>query len=286
MGTEMKMFLTISLLHMASAKYYLINTQDIIKHSNQRDDANFETTIDDCNSNFNCIVEAIGKFVKTKDPHKHEDYQLQVGKDLGCLISGAFGSHCNVKESSKESSPLNIIMGGLLKNPANIKTFLDPDKIFDLGEMIVPGVKAMKGEITTTVNNILPVLTEFPTVMKKLLPTLKEIVVIFNSYKQPSEDQMVKWGKAIYKEGGEHIRNWIKAGKQSPLQSLHKKFVALNLKDKAEEYLTGETLLKLQKAVDSFADFSQLLIDLVLTADSVGPSLGASRRRRRTMKRS
>ena len=122
----------------------------------------------------------------------------------------------------------------------------------------MPGMKKLQKPLVKTAENLWPIAKEYPDVLEKILPTLKEITKEDN----PTEKQYSKWGKSLYKIVGPYISKKRKAVKASPIAELITKLKAFKVDLKAADLLDGEALEHLQDFNSWFHRMVQLSVDL------------------------
>ena len=115
------------------------------------------------------------------------------------------------------------------------------DELFDLGEMIVPGMKTIQDPLVKTMTNIWPVVQKGPDAMEEMAPTFKEIISDIKT-QDASDEDFIRWGQSLLDSGGELLRDWMKASEASPLSELLKTVGDLKLEDKISSFLEGDQL--------------------------------------------
>ena len=102
----------------------------------------------------------------------------------------------------------------------------------------------MKSLLAETISHFWPVFKEFPSILNKMMPIIKEIIETHQNNTDISDDVFVKWGNTLLHKWGPHLKLWIKALKQSPIKSFIKNVKRLeidldeNKMDNIEEVLT------------------------------------------------
>merc|ERR1719431_2184922 len=99
------------------------------------------------------------------------------------------------------------------------------DNIFNLLDALVPGIKGLQADLVKIFNIIRErkLISHLPEVMRKKIPTLKKILGIIASGKEPTEKEYISLGKSLNKIGGPYVKDLMEGLKEAPLQSLHDK---------------------------------------------------------------
>merc|ERR1719154_498409 len=101
-----------------------------------------------------------------------------------------------VKMETQEGSMMGSIMRSMVENvmkdPKQLKEVIPKtaDDLFDMLESMVPGMKKLQEPVVKTIKNFWPVAKDYPDVLEKMLPTLKDITRV----EKPTEAQFAKWG--------------------------------------------------------------------------------------------
>ena len=134
------------------------------------------------------------------------------------------------------------------------------DEVFDILELVAPGVNKTQAPLVKTAKNFLPILEQFPDVIKALTPTLNEIVKSVASGKEPVQKSFARWGRSLWAEGGKITVDAIKAAKASPLNKLIKLIKKMKVEDLLSKFLEGDKL----KVVLGIQDWAMEMIETAI----------------------
>ena len=130
----------------------------------------------------------------------------------------------------------------------------------------------MQGDLTTAYNNIKPVVKRIPGVLKQEIEHIKFMVAAAVAGREPSDQEYVQASKALMKSGGPVVKDLVEALKRSPIQSIHDKWVGLNLKTITPRWFSGTMLTWVNDHLDMFTRWLKAFANL---------AAGKRRRRRR-----
>ena len=88
---------------------------------------------------------------------------------------------------------------------------------------------------------------------------MHEIINSVANKEKISKKKFAKWGKSLLKSGGTHLKMWMKAIKESPIQNLTANIALLNL-DQLEDYLEEYQL----NTFNDVVDWSQKMVGLMI----------------------
>eukprot|EP00091_Calanus_sinicus_P023790 TRINITY_DN8232_c0_g1_i1.p2 TRINITY_DN8232_c0_g1~~TRINITY_DN8232_c0_g1_i1.p2 ORF type:complete len:213 (+),score=62.96 TRINITY_DN8232_c0_g1_i1:79-717(+) len=144
--------------------------------------------------------------------------------------------------TTKKGEDYNLL-GGVLSDPNIIKAMLPKTfvELFDLAEMLLPGMKTIQDPLIKTITNMWPVLDKAPGALEEMAPTFKEIISDVKT-QDASDEDFIRWGKSLLDSGGELLRDWMKASEASPISELIKTVHELKLVDKIKSFLEGDQL--------------------------------------------
>ena len=135
------------------------------------------------------------------------------------------------------------------------------DELFELLNIIVPGVRDLQQPLDKTLTKIWPLIKKDIKIVKKQMSTIKDIVTAINDNEEIDDEEFAKWGKSLLKSGGPHYKKWVKALQSSPLQDLVNKIQLLNL-DNLEEILDGNQMEVVKEIVAWTHTMFLLLVDM------------------------
>jgi len=103
----------------------------------------------------------------------------------------------------------------------------------ELTKILFPGLKNLDESVT----DIWLLLKEEPNIVRKMIPTLKEILEAIRNEKEISDKMVLKWGKTFQKSYGPFLKKWIKALRKVPIDRLLKILngIELDVDDSVDE---------------------------------------------------
>ena len=116
----------------------------------------------------------------------------------------------------------DYVLGNLLL-PKDLKGLLI------LLNFVVPGVKNLEKELTAVLVMITPLLNKAPGVLEKLTPTVTEIAESVWAKKEATEDEILKWAKALVDK--EYTQEWLRVLIEPEIETLLDKAVELKLSE-------------------------------------------------------
>ena len=129
-------------------------------------------------------------------------------------------------------------------------------------EEFLPGMKEFLIPVADTIENVWPVLNQEPKIIEEMMPVYKEVIKAIMNEEKISDKKFANWGKSFVDIRGPHLRNWIKALEESPIQNLIDKSQLLNF-DKVEVFLKKKQLRMFKEVGSWIKNMMEVLQDLI-----------------------
>merc|ERR1719244_285128 len=105
----------------------------------------------------------------------------------------------------------------------------DVKGVLNLLNFVVPGVKNLEKELSAVLIMIEPLINKAPGVLEKLTPTVTEIAESVWAKKEATEDEILKWAKALVDK--EYKQEWIRVLIKPEIETLLDKAAELKLSE-------------------------------------------------------
>merc|ERR1712002_569843 len=143
------------------------------------------------------------------------------------------------------------------------------DNIFNILDTVLPGVKGLQDDLLETIKIIGTYILMGP----KDVPTIKKMLKIVASGKEPTDEEFISVGKSITKVGGPFLLSLVEGLKSAPLKSIHDKLEAMDLKAMAAEFLQEHPRKMAENVVDMLFSMLKDLINIVSAHEKRGLSM-------------
>ena len=120
-----------------------------------------------------------------------------------------------------------------------------------------------------TFSNMWPVMKDDIEFTRSIMPTIREITDAVVSNKNITKLELLEWSDKIITPGSDHIKKWMKALKDSPLQNLKEESKKLDL-TKMQSILSEEQYTVLEEGVIFIQSVFEVMAEMQQREEQTG----------------